>query len=85
MAESTIVCPDERCGRIMGKSSSQDAPDATATMTVYECAACGRRSMLVTQGERGTSPAADTWVDRELREKGYFFPSDFSGPDRFGR
>lgn len=79
MAETLIACLNERCDTAMDCLSTQSVPDATGQFHLYECPTCHRKAGLVHQAQQGLSQHAQGWIENELKEKGFVFPSDFSG------
>ena len=94
MDKTTIVCPNPACeSRVMDLTSTADVPDRTGNLTLYQCAGCGRLGAVILNAEAGMSQHGQSWIENELKEKGFLFPADytgsgsghFGGGGRFGR
>lgn len=79
MSQTNVACPDPKCGADMALASEQDVPDKTGQFLVYACLQCGQKAALVYQAGPGLSQHGQSWIENELKEKGFIFPSDFTG------
>lgn len=84
MTESVVVCPNVNCAQIMAPQPRQTSPDGTLGVALFVCG-CGRKAALLYDAEVGVAvrPEARTWVEEELRTRGFMFPSDWTGGGRF--
>lgn len=79
--EAVIRCV--ACRSVLVRQSAIPVPEGyhgDAYIEIYQCPGdgCRRKAVLMWELARGATDEAQGWVEREIRARGAFFPSDFT-------
>ena len=84
--EAVIRCATPECRALLRREESVPHPDGSAHVELYCCPDCRRKAVVIFELAGDLTADQRSWVEREVRLRGSFFPGDYTGgPGRFER